>query len=159
MQTAEMRNKVRGLQGVTIKSMELIHYGAIEYNPEKFEPIRNGGWFKPSGGLWTSPVNSKYGWKEFCESETNELGHSFELKFHGKVLTIDKYKDLEQLPWYEPDYGPPSVVWKIVKECGVDAVHLTLQGFQQTRLTHPYDLYTWDCETVLVMNPECISPK
>ena len=41
--------------------MIVIHYGASEYNPELFQPIVNSGWIKPVGGLWTSPINSKFG--------------------------------------------------------------------------------------------------
>jgi len=50
--------------------MKLIHYGAREYNPDLVQPITNANtWCKPYGGLWTSPVDSKWGWKDWCKAE------------------------------------------------------------------------------------------
>jgi len=50
--------------------MKLIHYGATSFDEAKFRSIKNREYCnKPLGGLWTSPVNSKYSWKDWNEAE------------------------------------------------------------------------------------------
>ncbi len=46
-----------------------IHYGSEHFDLNIFDPIENwAGRNKPSGGLWSSPVDSPYyDWKEWCE--------------------------------------------------------------------------------------------
>src|SRR5690606_41763411 len=88
----------------------IVHFGATKYNPELVQPIKNENWVKPKGGLWTSPINSNWGWKDWCESENfrdcNEA-NSFKLKFKpdAKIMIIDSLKDLLDLPKYNIDYG------------------------------------------------------
>jgi len=40
------------------------------------------------------------------------------------------------------------------EECATryDAIHLTDRGQWATRMTHPKNLYGWDCESVLILN-------
>ena len=38
-----------------------------------------------------------------------------------------------------------------------DAIWLTLKGFNETHLSFPLNLYGWDCETVFIMNPNCVT--
>lgn len=64
----------------TNKTMELIHYGAEKFEPEKFLPVNNSEWIKPSAkmagidprtgrpfegkrnaGFWASPITSSWG--------------------------------------------------------------------------------------------------
>lgn len=42
---------------------------------------------------------------------------------------------------------------------GIDAIWLTPKGERETRFSHPKNLYGWDCESVLIMNPNGISPE
>ena len=84
----------------------LIHYGSNKFNPNKMEPIKNDNWIKPKGGLWTSPIDSNWGWKDWCESENfRECSkeNSFTLKLHdwAKICVIDSVSDLVYLPCYE----------------------------------------------------------
>lgn len=145
---------------ISFKSFDLICYGCgNKYEPSKFEPIRNRNHIKPAGGLWTSPIDSKWGWKDWCKAEgfgdVGNLSTYFHVQFTGKVLTINSLKDAVRLPWIEiikdylkcPDYETISTV--------CDAIHLTVEGQNATRFSQP-SLYGWDCETVLIMNPACI---
>ena len=148
------------LEIVQNTTLELIHYGANKYFPEKVTSIRDDHWIKPKGGLWTSPVNSGYGWRHWCEdNEFNAslLKKSFQLRFEGCLLTIDSVQDLEKLPWIDLSYGRCFPLWEAIEFCGVDAIHLTERGEQETRFSSPHNLYGWDCETVLVMNVACLS--
>lgn len=142
-----------------IVRLRLLHYGASQYDPNKFAPIsdvpfRN----KPKGGLWTSPVASKYGWIDWWEeNEFGELGSFFEIEFTGTVFVIDSVNDMNKLPWIDLD-GHSFISFQAMCAIGFtyDAIHLTEKGQMDTRFTHPRSLYGWDCETVLVMNPDSI---
>lgn len=137
--------------------MRLIHFGSTNYQPEKFNPISDRlFWNKPNGGLWTSPVNSKYGWKQWCKDESfclSNLTKYFEIEFTGTILKINSISDMEKLPWVELQ-GKHFVSFQSL--CPIkffyDAIHLTVRGLAVTR----HKLYGWDCETVLVMNPASI---
>lgn len=139
--------------------MRLIHYGASKYDPAKFRPIKNE-WVKPSGGLWASPVGSECGWESWCQAEqfrVNSLKESFEFEIRGRIFTIDCEDDLSRMPWrrkestpfmFRPDFEAMAEEY--------DAIHLTSEGQWRTRHSHPRNLYGWDCECVLVMNPAII---
>lgn len=144
-------------------TMELIHYGADSYLPELFMPVKDieRCFTKPSGGLWTSPVNCEYGWKQWCESEefnVKRLTRHVRLRFNGNLLVIDDESDLDKLTWESPFKHMFYPLWEPLVSAGYDAVHLTERGERKTRLTHPRSLYGWDCETVFVMNPASITP-
>ena len=76
------------------------------------------------------------------------------------MYTIDSYADLQTLcRMYgrtetfgeDSKYGPfhdtfPD--WSLVAE-RYDGVHLTDEGQWATRLSHPLNLYGWDCESTL----------
>ena len=69
-----------------------IHYGNREFLTSKFNPIKNRlDLGKPSGGLWASPVNSPFGWRDWCECESfreyeDDDCFIFSLKDNAKVL-------------------------------------------------------------------------
>ena len=46
--------------------MEYIHYGSKKFDPKRFEKIKNTNW-KPSGGLWLSPVEGFKTWEDFID--------------------------------------------------------------------------------------------
>lgn len=144
-------------------TMELIHYGATEYIPENFIPVKDVDRYfsKPDGGLWTSPVDCEFGWKQWCEAEefhTDKLSRHFKLRFTGRLLVIDCESDLCQLRWEQPkELRMFYPLWEPSLHAGFDAIYLTERGERATRLTHPRSLYGWDCETVFVMNPASIT--
>lgn len=148
-------------------SLELIVYGKTSFKKEDFNPISNRDWCKPMGGLWASPINSQYGWKDWCLSNDfriEELDQYFLLHFNGTILKIDSNNDVKKMDWVplpNAQYSPYKIVpdFKKMKENGLDAIWLTPQGEQETRFGTLYNLYGWDCESVLIMNPDCIIPK
>ena len=57
-----------------VKNLVVVHYGKNRFIKSKFIKIKNSPyWVKPDGGLWTSPVDSKWSWKEWCDSEPVNL--------------------------------------------------------------------------------------
>jgi hypothetical protein len=145
--------------------MRLITYGCGNcFDLGKFEKIRNRDHVKPSGGLWASPMGSGYGWFEWCSDEQyGDLSTSFEFSILGNILTIGSFGDLALLQWRVPELGDQVVLssltfpdYEAMYRSGVDAIHLTVIGQRETRLTNP-NLYGWDCECVLVMSPDIVT--
>jgi hypothetical protein len=141
--------------------MDLITYGlGKELKLEKIEPIKNE-FVKPKGGLWASPINSSFGWREWCESEGFRLRSfdtSFQFSISGNILVIDSEDDLKFFNWDRPYSHVDMLIpdFEDLVFTGYDAVHLTVKGEYETRFSVPYSLYGWDCESVLIMNLNCI---
>lgn len=138
--------------------MELIHFGAKEFNINLFKKIEND-WFKPKGGLWTSPINSNYGWSDWCKQNnfrSCDLRNSFTISLNddAKILMIDSRNDLINLPIINKWVSYPD--FELLAQ-EFDAIKLTIKGEAETRFTKPLSLYGWDCESVLILNSKCIN--
>ena len=146
--------------------MKVVHY-ATDKN-FKLKPIEIGEFIKnnlpvkPRGGLWASPIHTKFGWKEWCNSEDfGDVSAKYPVVLDidmSRIMVIKKASDLDKLPWCKLegldllefiDFG------KLIKD-GVDGIYLTEKGQWETRFTFPRGLYGWDCESVLVLNERCI---
>ena len=139
--------------------MKVIHYGSKKFDKNKFEPIKNDNWQKPKGGLWTSPSDSIYGWKEWNEDEqfrecTNNNSFEIDLPDNFKILKIDSKIDLLKLRSYAYNYTKYLDFEYISKH--YDAIWLTEKGERETRHSGMTEdiprMYGWDCETVLILN-------
>jgi len=92
-----------------------IHYGATEYDPEKFKPVKNHPMMaKPEGGLWGSPKDAVHGWKEWCEGaefhmERLENSFQFTLNENANILYFNSTADLKGLPLVEHEFVPTSM--------------------------------------------------
>ena len=165
--------------------LHLIIYNKGEYDPNKFTPIQNRRWNKPMGGLWASPINARYGWKEWCTKEqfaVCDISNSCQLVIDGNIMVIDSVKDMDKMPMQREEinskaksyyYGSAGTVRvpaksrtlittfpdfeRMVKR-GIDAIYLTEKGESETRYSKPRSLYGWDCECVLILNKGIIQP-
>lgn len=135
-----------------------IHYGHVKFNENLFADIKNCDFVKPHGGLWASNVNAKYGWKDWCKDNNfrdclEENSFTFKLKDNAKVLIIDDATKLKKLPTIESIY---KFSWinldfeKIKQE--YDAIEVLISEDMQLY----WDLYGWDCDSLLVMNKDII---
>ena len=147
-----------------------VHYGSNEFNPLYFTPIRNRLLFnKPEGGLWASPCNSEWSWYEWCKSEGFNLEKLdryfvFSIKKQSKFLVIKSHNDLVKLKENELclDYSSTYPFTKNdfylnfekIVDLGYDAILVYIRD-----LTIYMDLYGWDCDSLLVLNPDCIITK
>lgn len=161
--------------------MKVYHYSKeLEFKLHKIEIKNDFMWCKPKGGLWASPVESIYGWDTWCKNEAfgdiDELTKVEmtidvdELENKKNLIVINKEGDLNKLIWisvpeirefavktgFKVPFGMEYVDFERIKENGIDAIWLTREGQWKTRLTHPRNLYGWDCECVLILNEECI---
>jgi hypothetical protein len=143
--------------------MKVVWYGhrhsQVGPSEEMMEPVGPQEHLKPTGGLWTSPHDSVYGWKEWCQAERMDwLGHRWllDVKPDVKLLVIDSMDDLDAA-WERYPHEGPSYIGRtldfeaIAKE--YDGVWLTADGQWKTR--HPplgsgwlLGFYGWDCETI-----------
>jgi len=86
--------------------MKLIHYGSSAFDHSKFKgivdtPERN----KPCGGLWSSPIDSEWGWKDWSDSEDfGDTSTSFEFEFYGRLFVVDSISDMDELPWISDNW-------------------------------------------------------
>lgn len=140
------------------------HYGHNQFDPSKFVKIENSGWIKPIGGLWTSPINSEFGWVDFydeqeCAGLDMDINKYFDI--HIKVdnmLVINSYDDLNILPWMKSEIGNAIDFEALAKV--YDAFHLTLNGMRDCINGHipgiDRTIWGWDCETILIMNKHCV---
>ena len=150
-----------------------ISYGLGNYDENKFNPIENIKSFniKPKGGLWCSPVNSSYGWRDWCEAEEFVKGQGFSnyfkfnLKDMNRVYKINSFFDLLLFPYKIKTPGQNYIDYEEAAK-HYDAIWLTEEGQRETRLPELnglYDidgsninLYGWDCESLLILNKEAI---
>ena len=136
-----------------------IHYGPEPFDRDLIEPIRNRQYFtKPWGGLWASPVDAEFGWKQWCEQENfarHRFGHSFifTLSPEAKVLTISSSLDLHDLPLAGDS---------LLDEVQLDFEELVRQGYDAVELELSRDgklywaLYGWDCDSIVILNRDVI---
>lgn len=152
---------------------DLIVLGIDTIDPNKFQEVKNSrSRNKPIGGLWTSPIDSIYGWKDFVKIESYKKEKYLSkfvllsLKDSAKILKIDSAKDFDEAPKRyikgENDWYPPIKYLdfeEIAKS--YDALWLTYNGVKELSYclgddAFIGDLYGWDVETVLLFNLNCI---
>lgn len=141
---------------------EYRHYGHTAFDKDAFVKIRNICCStKPEGGLWASGVEAKYGWKAWCSTSDfreckEENSFTFTLAENAKVLHIASADDLELLPVVEDKitFNFPLWVFLNFEELSktYDAIEVSLSS--DARLCER--LSNWDCDSILIMNPNVI---
>ena len=141
-----------------------IHYGSDKYDPAKFCPIKRHEFLsKPVGGLWGSPVDAEYGWKDWCEHNglihlLRDSSFKFRLSDTAKILYIRSVDDLVELPVINDEdmlFAPHIWIrldFEQLLSDGIDAIQINMGGELY------FKLYGWDCDSILVMNKDVIIP-
>ena len=136
-----------------------IHYGTDSFEKEAFDPVTNMYLRnKPDGGLWASRIDSRYGWKEWCEDNEFHLDwleHSFTftLKDNANVIQIETPVDIVcKLPLCEGSEirFSKNIDFEDCIKRGIDAIEII--DIDKVY----YDLYGWDCDCILILNPDII---
>lgn len=146
--------------------MRVVHYSKDKSFELRPITIKNAGtegiWCKPIGGLWASPLDSKFGWQDWCQAEKfGDTGKQLRVIIDidmGNFITINSKADLSQLPWYHLAGLNllEAIDFEKLAADGVDGIYLTEQGQWATRFSYPQSLYGWDCESILILNERCI---
>jgi len=149
--------------------MSYIHYGSTNFNKQLFTPIKNHEFLsKPKGGLWGSPIEANFGWKEWCEAENFracniENSFKFILKADANILVINSVSDLDPLPKIKPNFPVNWICLDFEKliEMRTDAVQLNLSNDTSNSWSETlyFKLYGWDCDSIIIMNPDIIQIK
>ena len=138
------------------------NYGCGKFDKQKFKAIKNDPYMtKPTGGFWASPVGAENSWYKWVKENSfsdysNMKPIVFTLKDGAKVLQLRTPKDLEKLPKVD------SEIARERRELGhvfLDFEELVRQGVDAIEIEIPklyYALFTWDCDSILVMNPGVI---
>lgn len=146
-----------------------IHYGDSEFKPQYVgKDDEHSVLFSKMPGLWGSPVDAKYGWKDWCIREglknfSETIWFKFKLKPEAEVLHV--YKERDILPYVKiPNHLDNKIggisMYGILKRDELkrdyDAIELHLSQ-------NPGDLHytifnTWDCDSIVVWNPDVIIP-
>ena len=142
--------------------------GKKSLNKEYFIKPRNRSHFiKPLGGLWASPLkiqgNFISAWHEWCyynmEEWLDDNAVVYELKDNAKILTIDSLNDLEEVlktDYVDSKFGTSEKNLNFQTLANkYDAIYLTEKGEAETRWSEN-NLYGWDCESLLILNFDCI---
>ena len=115
---------------------------------------------KPLYGLWASPVNAKYGWKEFCINNLiglDPVHFRFTLKYYAKIFYIDNLEDVEKLPFY--GNGDIFIDFDKLREDGYDGMELTNPRIGHYFISKKEECFnSWDCESIVIWNPDIIVP-
>lgn len=156
-------NSELGMWNCQYASDKYIHYGSKHFDINRFKPIKNESLFtKPIGGLWASKVDDNYGWKNLCKNNGFNIGELeeyfiFTLKENVRVLEINNIKDLEPLPKCKKidEFDFLNIGWVLLDfeeiQKQYDAI---LVNINDSNLY--YALYGWDCNSLLVMNSDCV---
>lgn len=157
-------------------SKEFIILNKTTLSTENFQSIKNDSFNKPMGGLWASPyeLDTRYisDWHRFCDESAlidaiSNDSISLKLKEMSNIFIIEDQKDLINLvnlvgieesimarsvrSTICPDFEKASMLF--------DAIYLTKNGLRHTRSpidNYKYNLYSWDCESILILNFNCI---
>lgn len=143
-----------------------VHDGHSNFDINLFKHIScRENFNKPLGGLWASPVDSPYTWEQWClDNNFNyTIGEDkyfqgeqfrFKLKDNARLLSITSAKQLDELPQIKNDLT--SNIYKILDfkklEEEYDAIEVLISMDHQLY----WDLYGWDVDSIVVMNPDVI---
>lgn len=147
-----------------------IHYGSTSFDPAKGFPIQNRDyWVKPKGGLWASRIDASYGWKawcerkEFCECDPSNA-FRFIIKNGYEIYTISTIKQLHALLQINSSRRYFNLLgycidFEACLKLGIDAIELCWYGDEYKDISDGdlyNELYGWDCDSILVLNPNAI---
>lgn len=165
------------MKKITNNELEVITYGFF-IDPRRItQPTpQNRYWWriKPDGGVWGSPVESEYGWKDWCtmedyNTESLSIYTKWRIKNPSRLIKIDCMEDLlsvyEKYPYITPENpNKESLDFHAMMKDGWSGVWLTQEGEMDTRENFGYpednwaiqriNLYGWDCESIVCWDPE-----
>lgn len=144
-------------------SKTYIHYGHKAFDPNLFvipsnRPCAN----KPRGGLWASSIDAHYGWKDWCKAESyrscdNEDSFCFQLTNGANIFTINSVEDVNRMPLQKDGFSTSvirAINFESMYQNGVDVIEYNLSNDDDLY----FALYGWDCDCILVLNPNVVIP-
>ena len=139
-----------------------IHYGHTKFDKSMFTKIKNVDCStKPKGGLWASDVEAEYGWKEWCNENEfrdcdKENSFTFTLSDDAKILYIESVNDLESLPKGKDKFGLNFSSWYLLDFEKLAETYDAVEVSISSDFDLYYKLYGWDCDSIVIMNPDAV---
>lgn len=149
------------------KDMIFVSYLNGEYDQKEFKPIEYDDVYtienKCRYGLWGCPIDSNFGWKEWCEKEEFFIGNdlfTFKLKDNAKIYVVNNYEDLERISTLKDRFGRGSINFKELLANNYDGIYVTENAIKSLRFLkgNVQDLSCWNVESVCIFNPNVIIP-
>lgn len=152
-----------------LKNTVFVAYGTDKYDINKFTNVDVNNIFsltrnKPSGGLWASPIDSEFGWGQFCNSEgfrLKTLANHFIFKVapNANIYVINDINDLKTISTRKNYFGILSIDFNYLLKNNFDGIFVTHQAASTLRQVADIDgLDSWDVESICVFNPKIIIP-
>jgi hypothetical protein len=144
-----------------------IHYGHDAFDSNLFTtPTNRRHANKPKGGLWASATDAPYGWRDWCNAESycscdEEDSFCFQITDNANVFTINSVADVNQMPLQKDGWSTHTIKaidFELMRQNGVDVIEYNLSNGRSEDMMDDlyFALYGWDCDCILVLNPEVI---
>lgn len=123
---------------------------------------------KPTRCLWGSPIDSKYGWKEWCLYEnywdesmfTDDNTILWTFTPHSTILSIKDYDDILRCVSegyiYKDNCNYPTLNFVKIFYEGYSAIELLDSNIGNGLREYERVFYGWDCESIVVLDPSKI---
>ena len=132
-----------------------VHYGSSSFDMNRFENVQNSDMLsKPiNGGLWASPEKAEEGWQKINSIRPQDKSFfKFKLDETAKVLLLNNKESIEKLPTICSKLEKFPIILNFEMLSGeYDAI------FYQLNKETDEILPCWDCDCLLVMNPNVIN--
>ena len=151
---------------------QYIHYRDDHFDLNKFNSVSGSDEFlnKPNGGFWASPIETNWGWRDWCKAndfhlDRLEKSFRFTLRSKANVYHIHPVS-------YNSVFGLP-----LIKEPDINSGSLYLESwcydwekiaklYDAVELHHEEDHWLgrnlfrcWDCDSIVIFNPKIIREK
>ena len=150
---------------------EYIHYGHTEFNLDEVQKSVPSIKSKPDKGIWASPVDTDWGWKDWCESEDwscSDMSVSFRfiLTDSAKILEVHKEEDiLDYVITNQDSLQFRRYTHNLTDICDyldTEKLYSEFDGIELF-LSDNYSMHdgifnSWDCDSIVVWNPDVIIP-
>ena len=131
-----------------------IHYGSDKFEKELFMSIVNRNMInKPFGGLWASDIKADQPWEKWCidnDFRIDELDKNFKFTLDDSANIVEwtAKADLKQVPTQDLSGYLPEYLFDTM---GAIKLNLSKGDYELY-----YELYGWDCDSILIMDPDII---
>lgn len=153
-----------------ISNIVFVAFGNDKFDINKARPVDFNSSFaslnnKPTGGVWGSPLTSKNGWADWCNSNNFRINllskhFLFSISPTAKIYVLDTLEDLKKISNVPNTFGDKSINFKQLYENGYDGIFVTANAVSNLRYVGKgyAGLDTWDVESICIFNPEVIVP-
>lgn len=159
------------VESTSFKDLTFVAYGTDSYDSQKFKPfnkeLTDSHFYlnKPIGGLWASPLNSRYGWGQWSSNnrfrlKSLEKHFLFKINPNAKIYVIDDIDDLINISTKINNFGQKGINFDKLINDNYDGIFVTSNAIGKLRyVKSPYEgLSSWDVESICIFNPNAIIP-